>query len=207
MTDEEREELVARLLQEDLSDEEKRQVRQLLAEDKDLQAEVRLQVQLRRLAREQKAREEGAVREVFRSHLRQEAKTVPLGSAWLRVAAAAAVLLVAGITLWLLYFRSGSLIAEGVVQLPLYELQDTGMGFGDPGPATGSVVTVFTEQTPAAYEFTDTLKVYLPQLPPAGEQLGVAYDRRTDTYYLLTGNARYQIIKGLTGKRPLERVD
>lgn len=95
---------------------------------------------------------------------------------------------------------------QGPARLPYYETDNVSLGFGKDGPIKEYRTVVFSVGPTPAYEFQDTLKVYLPTLPVAKPAWSLVYSRATDTYYLITGNTRYEVIKGLQGKQLLEVV-
>ncbi|HEX8531895.1 MAG TPA: hypothetical protein VF646_17800 [Cytophagales bacterium] len=199
MTEKERMELVERILLNQIPEEEQPAVKRMLAEDEELQRELRFQLQLRQTVRKGQREHKRATLRAF-----DEAPAVPL---WAR-AAVVVLVLAAGIAGWLLLRNPGRPgLAEGVVPLPLYETEDLGLGIGKEGTYRGTIPAVFTEGAPPTYEFTDTLKVSTPRLPPADAPGRVVYERPTDTYYLLLNEDRYEIVRGLRGFRPLRKAE
>ena len=95
---------------------------------------------------------------------------------------------------------------QGPTSLPYYETDDVRLGFGNGQKTSESRTVVFNTGPEPAYEFQDTLRVYLPTLPPAKPAWSLVYSRAADTYYLVTGSTRYEVVKGLQGKQPLVRV-
>ncbi|MCX6214611.1 hypothetical protein [Spirosoma sp.] len=94
---------------------------------------------------------------------------------------------------------------KGPSRLPYYETDDIRLGFGK-GRKDREYRTVIFETGPtAAYEFQDTLRVFMPVLPAAKPAWSLVYNRSTDTYYLISGQIRYEVIRGLQGREPLRR--
>jgi len=95
---------------------------------------------------------------------------------------------------------------QGPTRLPYYETDDISLGFGKDHQTNTYRTVVFSVGSEPAYEFQDTLKVYLPKLPATNPAWSLVYSHGSDTYYLITGKTQYEIIKGLQGKRPLTKV-
>ncbi len=94
-------------------------------------------------------------------------------------------------------------LLQGPAQLLYYETDDLSLGFGKGKPTTEYRTVVFSNGPEPAYEFQDTLRVFLPTLPAAKPAWSLVYSRANDTYYLITGKTRYEVVKGLQGKQPL----
>ncbi|GAB4025633.1 hypothetical protein [Spirosoma koreense] len=96
---------------------------------------------------------------------------------------------------------------RGAVALPYYETEDVRLGFGQDRQSSDLRVVIFNMGEEPAYEFRDTLKVYLPVLPAAKPAWTLVYNRSTDTYYLLTGKTRYELVRGLQARQPLRKAE
>jgi hypothetical protein len=172
----------------------------LLAEDADLQRELRFQLQLRQTVRKREGAQTRATLRTFDAQPRAAA-------GWWRAAAVITLVLAAALAAWLLLRDPGPPgLAEGFTRLPLYETQELGLGIGKEGTARGTLPTVFTRGTPATYEFADTLKLRTPSLPAPGTSVRVVYERATDTYYLIVGEDRYELVRGMRGEQPLRKA-
>ncbi len=203
MTEKERMELVERILLDQVGEDEQPAVKRLLAEDADLQRELRFQLQLRQAVRK---REEAQTRATLRG-FDEPPPASRATSGWLRAAAVVTLVLAAVLVAWLLLRDPGPPgIAEGFTRLPLYETQELGLGIGKEGTARGTLPAVFSRGTPAAYQFADTLKIRTPDLPAAGTSVRVVYERSTDTYYLIVDEDRYELVRGLRGEQPLRKA-
>ncbi|MGV3560271.1 anti-sigma factor family protein [Larkinella arboricola] len=94
---------------------------------------------------------------------------------------------------------------SGPVRLPYYETDDVSLGFGENQKTREYRTVVFLIGTEPAYEFQDTLKVYFPTLPLTQTRWSLIYSRNEDSYYLTSGATRYELIKGLQGRQPLQK--
>lgn len=90
------------------------------------------------------------------------------------------------------------------LEVPYFETDGVSMGFGE-GQKTDDFRSIkFLTGPEPAYEFQDTLKVYFPVLPSAKSRWSLIYNRTDDLYYLTTGTIRYELIKGIAGRKPLK---
>ncbi|GAB3504479.1 hypothetical protein GCM10027341_34840 [Spirosoma knui] len=97
-------------------------------------------------------------------------------------------------------------LLQGPTRLPYYEIDDMSFGFGKDQKVKQYQTVVFSRGSEPAYEFQDTLKIYLPTLPTADPAWSLVYSQDTDTYYLIRSKTRYEIVKGLQGKQPLKQA-
>lgn len=97
-------------------------------------------------------------------------------------------------------------LLQGATRLPYYEIDDISFGFGKDQKIKRYQTVVFSRGPEPAYEFQDTLKIYLPALPTAEPVWSLVYSQDTDTYYLMRSKTRYEIVKGLQGRQPLKQA-
>lgn len=95
---------------------------------------------------------------------------------------------------------------RGPRQIAYGETDSPRLGFGNGEKPDGSRLVVFLTATQPGYEFGDTLRVYFPEPPPARPAPRLIYYRSEDTYHLTVNGIRYELVKGLSGRQPLNRV-
>lgn len=92
---------------------------------------------------------------------------------------------------------------RGIVQLPYFESANGTLGFSNDDRPTDRVIAVFAQADKAGYDYGDTLKVFLPELPVDNGAWKVVYDKSTDIYHLTNGKQKYTIYRD-RGYLPLQ---
>ncbi|WP_149241795.1 hypothetical protein [Dyadobacter sp. 32] len=94
---------------------------------------------------------------------------------------------------------------QQIRELPLFETDDSSLGFGKNEKPTNDLTVVFLPGTSRQYEFKDTLKIYLPK-SEWQQSWQLIYDRTRDHYILNGRSKRYKIINGLEGRHALKKL-
>lgn len=94
-------------------------------------------------------------------------------------------------------------VLQGIVKLPYYETANGSLGFGKNDRPADRVITLFEKSAKSGYDYGDTLKIYLPQLPDAALYWKVVYDKATDIYILTNGTNHYELFRD-RGWQPLK---
>lgn len=82
------------------------------------------------------------------------------------------------------------------------------MGFGQPLTGLDSlpVQLITTRGKSPTYEFSDTLKLYLPQISYPSKQWQINYFPDAQVYWLKTDTATFRIERGFAYPRLMQRV-
>ncbi|MGV3603011.1 MAG: hypothetical protein ACO1N1_17475 [Dyadobacter fermentans] len=91
--------------------------------------------------------------------------------------------------------KAQSKTLRGVVELPYFESANGTLGFGSNDRPTDRVIAVFKQSDKAGYEYGDTLKVFLTELPVDNGAWKVVYDKSTDAYHLTNGEREFTLYR------------
>jgi len=129
------------------------------------------------------------------------------------LAIAASIALFIAVAIW--HFGFPSLqptpsLSDGIVRtFPLYEENTTDLGFGSSNAFIDSLVVniVPTSKNPLAYQFQDTLKLFINSTSFDKSQFQLTYNREKDLYTLRINESVYVLERGFVNIKPLRKIN